>query len=282
MNGFDPRLTPARPDLAAAYLKDKVAAPRYAEGVSYRIMRGRAGLRTKPDHDATMDNELLFGEGFTVYDIANGWAWGQSAEDGYVGYLRDIALGEEAPAPTHRVSASMTPLLPAPDIRRPYLDMLPMNAKVAVETREGNFARIAPDGYVFARHVVVLAHAEKDWVAVAERFIRAPYVWGGKTAAGIDCSGLVQSALEAGGISAPRDTDMQERALGRVLAAAPDLSGLQRGDLVFWSDHTGIMVDASYLLHASAFSMEVTVEKLADAVARNSASGRPVTSIRRL
>lgn len=282
MNGFDPRLTPARPDLAAAQLRGKIEAARYAEGVSYRIVCGRAGLHAKPDHDATMDNELLFGEGFTVYDIANGWAWGQSARDGYVGYLRHAALGEEAPAPTHRVTASMTPLLPAPDIRRPYSDMMPMNAKVKVEGSEGDFVRIAPGGYIFARHLAPLSESAKDWVAIAERFIRAPYVWGGKTVAGIDCSGLVQGALEAGGISAPRDTDMQERALGRTLAVAPDLSGLQRGDLVFWADHAGIMLDASRLLHASAFRMEVTIERLADAVARNAASHRPVTSIRRL
>lgn len=282
MNGFDPRLTPARPDLAAAHLKGKIAAPRYAEGVPYRIVRGRAGLRAKPDRDATMDNELLFGEGFTVYDIANGWAWGQSAEDGYVGYLRDVALGEEASAPTHRVAALMTPLLPAPGIRRPHSDMLPMNAKVKAEAHEKGFVRIAPDGYVYARHLAPLGEHARDWVEIGERFVRAPYVWGGKTVAGIDCSGLVQSALEAGGISAPRDTDMQERALGRPLAGTPDFSGLRRGDLVFWADHTGIMMDASHLLHASAFSMEVTVEKLADVVVRNTASGRPVTSVRQL
>lgn len=282
MAAFDPRLTPARPDLAAASLRGKIEAARYVEGKLYQVLRGRAGLRVKPDHNACMDNELLFGEGFTVYEITNGWAWGQSAEDGYVGYLRDVALGEGAPKPDHRVSALMTPLLPAPDIRRAYLDMLPMNAKLKVVERQGDFAAVAPDGYVFARHLAPLGEGAKDWVAVAGRFLGAPYVWGGKTAAGLDCSGLVQTALEAGGVRAPRDADLQEKALGHALPLTADYSGLQRGDLVFWADHVGIMADGANLLHASSFHMQVAVEPLADVAARNAASGRPVTSAKRL
>ncbi len=282
MADFDPRLTPARPDLAAASLRGKIDAARYVEGKPYQVLRGRAGLRVKPDHNACMDNELLFGEGFTVYEITNGWAWGQSAEDGYVGYLRDVALGEGAPEPDHRVSALMTPLLPAPDIRRAYLDMLPMNAKLKVVERQGDFASVAPDGYVFARHLAPLGDCAKDWVAVAGRFLGAPYVWGGKTAAGLDCSGLVQTALEAGGVRAPRDADLQEKALGHALPLTADYSGLQRGDLVFWADHVGIMADGANLLHASSFHMQVAVEPLADVAARNAAAGRLVTSAKRL
>ena len=282
MAAFDPRLTPARPDLAAASLRGQIEATRYVEGKPYQILRGRAGLRVKPDHNACMDDELLFGEGFTVYEIANGWAWGQSAQDGYVGYLRDVALGEGTPEPDHRVSALMTPLLPAPDIRRAYVDMLPMNAKLRVMKQAGDFVSVAPDGYVFARHLAPLGEHAKDWVAVAERFLGVPYVWGGKTAAGLDCSGLVQTALEAGGVRAPRDADMQEKALGRALPPTADFSGLQRGDLVFWADHAGIMVDGVNLLHASSFHMQVAVEPLATVAARNAAAGRPVTGVKRL
>ncbi len=282
MAAFDPRLTPARPDLAAASLRGKIEAARYAEARPYQILRGRAGLRVKPDHNACMDNEMLFGEGFTVYEIANGWAWGQSAQDGYVGYLRDVAVGEGAPQPDHRVSALMTPLLPAPDIRRAYLDMLPMNAKVKVIETKGDFASVAPDSYVFARHLAPLDEHAADWVAVAERFLGVPYVWGGKTAAGLDCSGLVQTALEAGGVRAPRDADLQQKALGRALPLTADYSGLQRGDLVFWADHVGIMIDGANLLHASAFHMQVAVEPLAAVAARNAAAGRPVIGIKRL
>ncbi len=282
MADFDPRLTPARPDLAAASLRGKIDAARYVEGKPYHVLRGRAGLRVKPDHNACMDNELLFGEGFTVYEITNGWAWGQSAEDGYVGYLRDVALGEGAPEPDHRVSALMTPLLPAPDIRRAYVDMLPMNAKLKVVKQAGDFVSVAPDGYVFARHLAPLDERAKDWVAVAGRFLGAPYVWGGKTAAGLDCSGLVQTALEAGGVRAPRDADLQEKALGHALPLRADYSGLQRGDLVFWADRVGILADGANLLHASSFHMQVAVEPLADVAARNAAAGRLVTSAKRL
>ena len=278
---MDPRLTPARPDLAAMHLRGRVTASRFVDGKLQQIVRGRIGLRAKPDHDACMDSELLFGEGFTVYETSNGWAWGQAAGDGYVGYLRDMALDEGATPPDHRVVALMTPLLPAPDIRRPYTDMLPLNAKVRVEAREGDFVRIAPDGYLFARHLAPLGEVAADWVAVAERFVGVPYVWGGKTAAGIDCSGLVQTALEAGGTSAPRDTDMQEAALGRLLSLTSLAGEMLRGDLVFWADHVGIMVDPLRLLHASAQRMEVGIAPLADIAARNGGSGRPVRAVKR-
>ena len=282
MAAFDPRLTPARPDLAAASPRGTVEAARYVEGKPYQILRGRAGLRVKPDHSACMDDEMLFGEGFTVYEIGSGWAWGQSAQDGYVGYLRDVAVGEGAPEPDRRVSALMTPLLPAPDIRRAYLDMLPMNAKVKVMEQAGDFASVAPDGYVFARHLAPLDDRAADWVAVAERFLGVPYVWGGKTAAGLDFSGLVPTAPEAGGLRAPRDADLQEKTLGRALPLTAEHSGLQRGDLVFWADHVGIMADGGNLLHASSFHMQVAVEPLAVVAARNAAAGRPVIAIKRL
>jgi hypothetical protein len=276
----DPRITPARPDLAAARLKGKVEAARFADGTLRMVARGRAGLHAERDAASRRETELLFGEGFTVYEVANGWAWGQSALDDYVGYVAAGDLRDVGATPDHRVIAPLTPLLPAPDFKLPVRDMLPMNAKVKVVGQDGRFAKIAPEGFVFAGHLAPIRQTASDWVAVAERFRGVPYVWGGKTVAGIDCSGLVQTSLEAGGIAAPRDADMQELALG--IAIPPDLSRLARGDLVFWTDHVGVMLDAVRLLHANAFYMEAAVEPLADAAGRIANRAGPITSIKRL
>ena len=275
----DPRVTPARKDLAAAHLEGKVEAARFAEGTPYDVARGRAALRLAPATDARIDTELLFGERFTVYEIANGWAWGQSQLDDYVGYVAADELRAPGKAADHRVTFPMTPLLPAPDFKRPARDMLPMNAKVKVMDRDGFFARIAPEGYVFAGHIAPIGTKAGDWVTVAEKFAGVVYLWAGKTFAGVDCSGLVQTALEAGGIAAPRDADMQEAALGRALEIRSDLGGLARGDLVFWKDHVGVMLDPSRILHANTHFMAAIVEPLSEAVARIAG---PITSIKRL
>jgi hypothetical protein len=269
----DKRLTPARPDLAAAHLKGAVDAPRFAEGEKFSICVGRASLRVRPGSDAAQDSELLFGESFIVYDRANGWAWGQAANDLYVGYLREEAL--TAPfAAQAKVIALMAPVFSAADLKTPVRDLLPMNAVVPVLSGDGDYVNIGL-GFVHQRHLA--PETQKDFVAIAERFLGAPYVWGGKTAAGLDCSGLIQAALQAVGKAAPRDTDMMEAVLGEVVVTAS-----QRGDLVFWKGHMGVMLDKERLLHANAFHMAVAIEPLTEAMTRIEKSAGPVTSIRRL
>ena len=271
----DARLTPARPDLAAAHLRGMVAAPRFAEGEKFSVCVGRAALRVRPDEGAAQDSELLFGETFTVYDCAQGWAWGQAANDLYVGYLRQDAL--TAPfAADARVTALMAPVFPAADLKTPVHDFLPLNAGVPVLARQGDYVRIGDEGYLHRRHLE--PPAQTDFAAVAERFLGVPYVWGGKTAAGLDCSGLIQTALQAVGKAAPRDTDMMEKALGDGVS----LEGIKRGDLVFWKGHMGVMLDEARLLHANAFHMAVVTEPLAEAMARIEQSAGRVTSIKRL
>ena len=271
----DKRLTPARPDLAAAHLKGTVDAPRYAEGEKFSVCVGRTGLRVRPSADAAQDSELLFGEVFTVYDCAHGWAWGQAANDLYVGYVAEDALATVF-ATQGRVSALLAPVFLGPDLKTPVRDLLPLNAAVPVKVREGDYVKIADGHYLHQRHLA--AETEKDFVTVAERFLGVPYVWGGKTAAGLDCSGLIQTALQAVGKAAPRDTDMMEKALGDAVS----LSGLRRSDLVFWKGHMGVMLDETRLLHANAFHMAVAIEPLTDAVTRIEKVAGPVTSVRRL
>ena len=276
----DKRLTPARGDLAAAHLKGTVAAPRYAEGEKFSICIGRASLRVRPSQDASQDSELLFGETFTVYDTAQGWAWGQAANDLYVGYVHAGYVQAEVltkPFKTEaRVSALMAPVFSAANLKTPVRDLLPLNAAVPVLAREGDYVKIADGHYLHQRHLA--AETEKDFVAVAERFLGVPYVWGGKTAAGLDCSGLIQTALQATGKAAPRDTDMMEKALGDAVT----LSNPQRGDLIFWKGHMGVMLDEARLLHANAFHMAVAIEPLAEAIARIEKIAGPVTSVKRL
>jgi hypothetical protein len=269
----DPRVTAARPDLAAAHLKGKVDAPRFVEGERFSVGMGRASLRVRPSDDAAQGSELLFGESFTVYDRKDGWAWGQAANDLYVGYVREDALTKPFGAQV-KVSALMAPVFSAADLKTPVRDLLPMNAAVPVLTREGDYVNIGP-GFVHQRHL--LPGTEKDFVAITERFFGVAYVWGGKTAAGLDCSGLIQTALQATGKAAPRDTDMMEKTLGEKVGAAS-----RRGDLVFWKGHMGVMLDDKRLLHANAFHMMVAIEPLAEAVARIDAVAGPVTSVRRL
>ncbi len=276
---FDPRITPARPDLAAAHLKGRIAAERYTEGHAANVARASAQLRSGPSEDATLETELLFGEGFTIYDERNGWVWGQAALDSHVGYARADVFSNAVVRPTHRVIVPATPLLSVPDVKTPARQILPMNAKLDVAESESPFVRLAQGQYVFAGHIAPLSARQPDWVAVAEGFLGVPYVWGGKTFAGLDCSGLVQTALEAGGIAAPRDTDLMEAALGEAIPLDADL---RRGDLIFWRGHVGAMLDSLRLIHANAFAMQVAIEPFPVARGRIAAEGLPVRTIKRL
>ena len=279
---FDPRLTPARPDLAAAFLRGKVEAARFVEGLRRRVAEPVAPLRRAPAHDAMLETQALYGEEVAVFEENEGWAWVQLQRDSYVGYMPAAALAAEA-APTHRVVVLSTFVYPKPNIKAPPLMALPLDARIEIKAGEGEFCALAGGGFIYARHVAPLGAFEPDFVAVAERFLEAPYLWGGRTAQGLDCSALAQNALAAAGRSAPRDTDMLEAALGSPVAFDQSLAGLKRGDLVFWKGHIGVMRDAAMLLHASGWHMQVVVEPLAGARDRIAAKGGgPITSIRRL
>jgi cell wall-associated NlpC family hydrolase len=276
---LDPRVTPARLDLAAASLRGLVDAPRYAEGRAMQVVEASAPLRRSPASDAPLETEALYGEAVTVYDKAKGWAWVQLARDLYVGYLAAAALG--APnEPTHRVAVLRTHVYPGPNVKLPPVMALSLGALVTIVRAEGDFAVTGDGFHLWSRHLAEKGAHEPDFVAVAERFLDTPYLWGGRTSEGIDCSGLVQTALTAAGIGAPRDSDMMERALDETV---PVDRALARGDLVFWKGHVGIMRDGQTLLHANGCHMKVVSEPLEEARARIAASGGgEVTSVRRL
>ena len=283
MTLLDRRLTPARPDLAAKHLEGTVAAARFVAGETQVVVEPQAPVRRAPSPDAPLDTEALMGERVTVYEVnEEGWAWGQLQSDGYVGFLPASALAAPGPAPTHKVTALRTLVFPGPSIKLPPVAALPFGAVVTVVRAAERFAVTATGGFVPARHLAPLDFVESDFVAVAERFLGAPYLWGGKTSLGIDCSGLSQTALAACGMPCPRDSDMQSRALGRPVAANADYSNLVRGDIVFWNGHLAIVRDAKTLVHANAFHMAVAYEPIAEAIPRiRETDGEPVV-VRRL
>jgi cell wall-associated NlpC family hydrolase len=246
------------------------------------VVEPQAPLRHAPSPDAPLDTEALKGERVTVYETEEGWARGRLETDGYAGYLPAIALRPPGETPTHKVAALRTLVFPGPSIKLPPVEGLPLGARLAVARIDGPFAITASSGYVPARHLVPLDAMENDFVAVAERFLGAPYLWGGKTNLGLDCSGLIQVALAACGIASPRDSGVQEQALGKPLASSTDLSQLRRGDLLFWKGHVAIVRDEAELIHANAFHMAVAIEPIAEAIARIRAAGSEVTSLRRL
>jgi len=281
---FDRRFTPARPDLAAERLRGVIEAARYASPRLMRVAEPWAPLSREPARDIPIDTQALFGEAVDVYEIDDeGWAWGQLRRDGYVGYLPAEALREDRAAPNWRVGAPRTFVYPGPNIKLPPMMALPMGADVFVVSEQGDFAALKTAGYVWRAHLTALDAREPDFVAVAERFLSAPYLWGGKTVDGIDCSGLVQTSLAACGVFAPRDTDVMEAGLGAPVAFDASLSGLRRGDLVFWKGHVGIMRDERDLLHANGHHMLTVAEPLRMARDRILARGAgDITSIKRL
>jgi cell wall-associated NlpC family hydrolase len=263
-------------------LRGKVEAARFVEGWRRRVVESVAPLRRAPSHDAPLETQALYGEEILVFEEHEGWAWAQLTRDSYVGYMPGNALGAEA-KPTHRIAVLSTFVYPKPSIKAPPLMALPLDARIEVARSEGDFCVLAGGGFVYARHVAPLDVLEKDFVAVAERFLEAPYLWGGRTSQGLDCSGLIQNGLAATGRAAPRDTDMLEAALGSPIAFDDSLAGLRRGDLVFWKGHIGVMRDEAMLLHASGWHMKVVAEPLAGARDRIAAlNGGPITSIRRI
>jgi cell wall-associated NlpC family hydrolase len=276
---LDPRLNAFRPDLADEMLRGKVEADRFAAGELYEIAESVVPLHSAPRFDAMRMTELLSGERVKVFALEEGWAWVKAAHDGYVGYVPAAALSREITSASHRIAMPLTFIYAAPDIKSVPAVALPMNARVEITETADRFMRLRNGRFVFADHLKPLTSHETDFVAVGERFLHVPYLWGGKTFNGIDCSGLVQTALHAAGLVCPRDTDMQERELGFPVH---DHNALQRGDVIFWKGHAGIMVDKEHILHANAHFMMVTLEPLSTVITRIAMAGGQLTAIKRL
>jgi cell wall-associated NlpC family hydrolase len=278
---LDKRLNAYREDLADVSLRDKINAARFVAGEQAHSIAPVLALYREPSANSMQLSQVLFGEQLHVFETNEGWAWVKLDRDGYVGYVDSSHLSREFHAATHIVCVPSTFIYPAPTIKSQPPVRVYMNAELAVSRTEGDFAELLSGGFVYATHIAARSFCATDPVSVAEQFLHVPYLWGGKTADGLDCSGLVQTALHACGREALRDSDMQEETLGATLMIN-DIDGLQRGDLVFWAGHVGIMADRETLIHANGYHMRVVQEPLRVAMERIAATGSSVTSFRRI
>ena len=289
MSQLDPRLHAYRTDLAAESLRGQLSAPRYAAGRPAQVVRGIADVRRQPAASAPLDTQLLCGEAVTVYDEADGWAWVQNATDGYVGYVASTALGSEVHIPTHGVAVLRTFLYPEPDLKTPTLDSLSMGSPVTVVGTKDRFSEVhlaAPGagGWIYSSHLAAAGDVAPDYLETARQFLGAPYLWGGKTSLGVDCSGLVQIALVRAGIPCPRDSYMQATSLGAEVPLEAENYTPRRGDIIQFPGHCAIAMDEIMVINANAHAMLVTIEPLTDLLGRvnEESGGRGITAVRRL
>ncbi len=279
---LDSRLNAFRPDLADARLRGTIDAETYVEGRPGRVNTGQLPLLTAPSRDSRMGSEVLFGESVTIFEVRDGWAWLQNQTDSYVGYARAEGLGDAAGEITHRISALRTFLYAKPDLKSPVLDVLSMNSLLCEQGRSQGFIGLATGGWVWAKHAAAMDEHESDHAAVALRFLGTPYLWGGRSSIGLDCSGLVQMALARCGKTAPRDSDMQACDSGAPVAFDGDYSVLRHGDHIIWPGHCGLWLDEDRFVHANATDMMVSMGPLVEIAAHiERIEGHRISAVRR-
>jgi len=264
----DPRITPWRDGIAARSLEGVLEAEVYLDPKAMGCTAPASAIRAAASHDSEQMDQILFGERFEVLEEDGEWLFGQAARDGYVGFVHASALGAAGAMPTHRVSALRTYAFAEASIKSRAIGPYSINSLVTVEAVEGKLAKVAGAGWMTAAHLSPIGEFEDDWAAVAERFVGAPYLWGGRESLGLDCSGLIQQALFACARACPRDTD-QQQALGAPIAAAE----FGRGDLVFWKGHVAMGIGEGRIVHANGHHMATVIEPLAEAIARIDAAG---------
>lgn len=282
---LDPRTTPARPDVAFEGLKGKIEATRFTRGKVMTISTPLTDLRNGPRNSEGLLTQGLLGEHFRVLDVHAGWAFGQLLTDGYVGYLEEKHLASHYPEANYRVSVPLTHIYPVPDLKTPVRMALPFGAKLCAnpeDAREG-FAEVKGLGWVYAKHLVALGHQSGDILETAKGFLNAPYLWGGRSSLGLDCSALVQLSLMAVGVPCPRDSDLQARMIGHSTSNVPEVAMAREGDLIFFPGHVGFYLGDNRLLHANAHHMRVTIDDVGEVAERvKKESERGILDIRRL
>lgn len=271
---MDRRLTPFSGRVALESLRGTLDAPAYVAGEAAQVALPLADLLAAP-HGAR-DRQVLMGDAVTVIERRDGWAFVQAEKDGYCGWLAEAALAPPV-APTHWVAAPATHVYSAPKVQAAEIATLSITARVTVTGESGAFAE-TPQGFVPRTHLRALGDWAADPATVAESLLGTPYLWGGNSRAGMDCSGLVQLSFHACGMDCPADSDLQQ-AVGVPL---PDHAPLRRNDLIFWKGHVALALDHARLIHANGHSMSVAIEGTEACIARIAAQGGgPVTARRR-
>lgn len=269
---LDRRLHAYRPDLADIRLQGTVEAGRFVTAQPRIVTAAVLDLHDDPDTSSTIGTQALLGERVNVFDEAEGLAWVQLEDDRYVGYVKTDGLGSPAQSPSHVVTVPRSFVYAEADLRSPVKMACSMGSRLTpIETkttRGTDYCVIKEGGAVIAAHIAPLPHAAPDYVSIAAQFLQTPYLWGGTSGFGLDCSGLVRLAMAMCGRIVPRDTDMQAAGLGEEIDPGEDYAGLQRGDLVFWKGHVAIAEDNQMAIHASGHAMQVVREPIRDAIDR--------------
>ncbi len=278
---LDPNVNAFRPDIASARLRGVVTAKRYIEGKRQQARIGTVPLREAPEGEARQISELLFGEEFVVYETRNGWTWGQCVADDYVGYARADDLRPDPHVPTHKTGAVRAHVFSEPDLKSRPQDQVSLGSRVSVVELSGSYARLADGGWLHRVALAPLDAVEPDFVATALCFMGVPYLWGGRSSLGLDCSALAQIALAEAGIACPRDTYMQIDAVGDPV---PLDGPYRRGDLVAFPNHCGLMLDGTVIVHANATAMCVSQDPLSRVVeiVKGESGGVGITGVRRI
>lgn len=278
---FDPRVHAYRDDLADEGLKGHVTADAYAEGALRQFTMPVIDFHSEPDKGSGRTTQALMGEVVRVFDEKNGWAWGQLQTDGYVGYFAAGALASTIFDPTHEVASTGTFLYASPNIKSPLAAWVSYGSRLNVTGEDGDFLRLADGRFVYGRHMRAIDASRPFILDEIKKFVGVPYLWGGRSSAGIDCSSLMQLACAAAGINAPRDSDMQESYLGTPLDHM-DMSRLRAGDMVFWKGHAALMIDDQNIIHCNGFHMQTVIEPVNEAIGRIAYLYAQPTSFRRL
>jgi len=269
---LDRRLNAYRPDLADERLSGKVEASRFTAGTLMQVSASVVDLRSEPRPDSGPQTQIIFGDMVRVFEEQDGWSWAQAERDGYTGYVSSASLEKPGADATHMVIVPRTFIYPGSDLRFPHTKALSLGSRVRIvgsaETRGTQYALLENGEALIAGHLASLDQHAPDYVAVAETLLHTPYLWGGTSGFGIDCSGIVQLSMWVSGRKVLRDSDMQQNTLGEIIEPDANYSNLKRGDLVFWKGHVAICASPDMLIHASGHTMTVTMEPLNDAIKR--------------